>query len=240
MNLNRDNWLSNILKNNVYNLSNFANFDKNHLTILINELCEKYAKENVFIFTKIKTDLIEYSHLIEDLGFRLIDTNILFQRNSNFSNENKLEENIEIKFAEISHKSFVGQIAYDNFIFSRFHLDPFIKNIQANNLKRTWVENYFMGERGDHMVIALHKDKPIAFLQLIQKENNLIIDLIAVSYNHRGNKIGTAMIYFASKNLQCEKITVGTQISNMPSIKLYQNLGFKQVSSDYVFHYHKK
>ena len=35
-----------------------------------------------------------------------------------------------------------------------------------------------------------------------------------------------------------EKIIVGTQISNIPSIKFYQNLGFTPISSDYVFHYH--
>ena len=88
------------------------------------------------------------------------------------------------------------------------------------------------------MVIALYKNKPIAFLQLILKGGALIIDLIAVSYNHRGQKIGPALIKFASENIKSEKILVGTQISNIPSIKLYQKLGFNHIESDYVFHYH--
>ena len=88
------------------------------------------------------------------------------------------------------------------------------------------------------MVIALYKNKPIAFLQLILKGKDLIIDLIAVSSQYRGQKIGTALIKFASENIKSEKILVGTQISNIPSIKLYQKLGFNYIKSDYVFHYH--
>ena len=44
------------------------------------------------------------------------------------------------------------------------------------------------------MVIAMHNNNPITFLQLIKKEKNLIIDLIAVSSNYRGKNIGSSMI----------------------------------------------
>ena len=88
------------------------------------------------------------------------------------------------------------------------------------------------------MIIALFNDKPVGFLQLIEKGNILIIDLIAVKLGYRGKNIGSSMINFAYKNIQFEKIIVGTQISNLPSIRLYQNLGFIPISSDYVFHFH--
>ena len=88
------------------------------------------------------------------------------------------------------------------------------------------------------MVIALYKNKPIAFLQLILKGRALIIDLIAVSSQYRWQKIGTALIKFASENIKSEKILVGTQISNIPSIKLYQKLGFNHIESDYAILYY--
>ena len=46
------------------------------------------------------------------------------------------------------------------------------------------------------------------------------------------------MIEFACNKIQFDKITAGTQISNLPSINLYLKLGFKPITSDYVFHFH--
>ena len=92
------------------------------------------------------------------------------------------------------------------------------------------------------MIIALFNDKPVGFLQLIEKGNILIIDLIAV-------KLGYEKKYWFLYDKLCiqkypirkkkKKIIVGTQIGgNLPSIRLYQNLGFIPISSDYVFHFH--
>ncbi len=234
----KDVWLSDVLNNNVFSLSHFSNNHKNLLIRSFSDFCDKYLSQNLFVFTKVKTDLIKNIHILEDLDFKLIDTNILFKRDGQLNFEEQLKDNIEIRFAEKSHKIYLGEIAYNNFNFSRFHIDPLIKKKHADNLKKNWVENFFLNKRGDYMVVALNNNMPIAFLQLILKGKNMIIDLIAVSSNYRGQKIGTALIKFASENIKNEKILVGTQISNIPSIKLYQKLGFNLIESDYVFHFH--
>ena len=234
----KDVWLSNVLNKNVFILLTSSDIRENSLLKSFNDLFDQYSQQDLFIYVKVKTNSVRQISRIEDLGFRLIDTNILFTRNPDFNYKKDLKNNIHINFAQDYHKCSIGKIAFNNFSFSRFHLDPHIKNSQANNLKKTWSENFFLGKRGDYMVIAMHDDKPIAFLQLIKREKNLVIDLIAVSSNYRGKNIASSMINFACKNLKCEKIIVGTQISNLPSIKLYQSLGFNPISSDYVFHYH--
>ncbi len=236
----KDLWLSDVLSRNVFILFNFAVLNKNSLSVAFNELCNQHLCEDLFIFVKLRTGCVKQINIIEDLGFRLIDTNIIFTRDTNFNYKKQIKNNIFIKFAEKHHKNVVGKIAYKNFTFSRFHLDPFIKKSQADNLKKLWVENFFLDKRGDYMVIAMHNNNPIAFLQIIKKGTSLIIDLIAVSSNYREKNIGSSMINFACKNIECEKIIVGTQISNIPSIKFYQNLGFTPISSNYVFHYHNK
>ena len=236
----KDPWLSDALNSNVFILFNFLDVNKNSLLVAFNNLCDQHSCEDLFIFVKLRTDCVKQINKIEDLGFRLIDTNIIFNRNANLNYKKQIKNNIFIKFAKKYHKNVVGKIAYKNFTFSRFHLDPYIKKSQADNLKKLWVENFFLGNRGDYMVIAMHNNNPVAFLQLIKKGKSLIIDLIAVSFNYRGKNIGSSMINFACKNIECEKIIVGTQISNIPSIKFYQNLGFTPISSDYVFHYHNK
>ena len=234
----KDHWLSAALNKNTFKLSNFSDINEKSLLKSFNDIRKEYLNDDLFIFVKVRTNLVSQINKIENLGFRLIDTNILFTGNSELRHKEHRKDNIYIKFSENSHKSFVGDIAYNNFVFSRFHLDPKIKKSQADSLKKSWVENFFSGKRGDYMIIALFNDKPVGFLQLIEKGNILIIDLIAVKLGYRGKNIGSSMINFAYKNIQFEKIIVGTQISNLPSIRLYQNLGFIPISSDYVFHFH--
>ena len=73
----KDFWLSDVLNNNVFSLSHFSGNHKNILLRSFNDFCNKYLSQNLFVFTKVKTDLIKNIHILEDLGFKLIDTNIL-------------------------------------------------------------------------------------------------------------------------------------------------------------------
>ena len=94
------------------------------------------------------------------------------------------------------------------------------------------------------MIVSCFKDQPVGFTQiLIKNDSELIIDLICVDSQHHGVGIASAMISFLINEIApslpgSTKILVGTQISNLPSLSLYQKLGFKIISSDYVFHYH--
>ena len=97
-----------------------------------------------------------------------------------------------------------------------------------------------VGKRGDEMVSALMNNEPIGFLQLIIKDKVLFIDLIGVDKKAQGKGVASAMIQFAKFNIECSVIKVGTQIANLPSIKLDQKIGFLFSGSDYVFHYHSK
>lgn len=236
----KDEWISDVLKNNVYFLNSSLIKEKTVLFKSIEHLNEIHLEQKLFIYTKVKTDLINQIQIVEDLGFRLIDTNIIFKRDNRVILANDLNSDVKISFEDSNHKSHIVKLAFENFIFSRFHLDPLVEDKSANNLKKKWVENYFSGKRGDQMVVALKNNRPVGFLLLIKEKDNLIIDLIAVKKNFRGGKIGSMMIYFLFKKISFKNIIVGTQISNIPSVKLYQKLGFKLISSQYVFHYHKR
>ena len=93
------------------------------------------------------------------------------------------------------------------------------------------------------MIIALKRDKIVGFLQLILKntpENNniLIIDLIAVDSSFRKCGIAKSMINYAETNLkELKKIRVGTQIVNIPSMRLYESIGFRICETNYILHF---
>ena len=233
----KDEWLSEQIDKNVYQLKvidlleddfsqDWKEFRKNHI------------KENYFVFSKISTNSVNIWQCVEKVNFKLIDANVKFELHGNISSDSKYQKDIDICFAEKTHQEATGKIARDNFIYSRFHLDPLIDNDIASRIKQNWVKNYFFGKRGDVMVLALLNNEPVGFLQLIIKNKELFIDLIGVDKIAQGKGIASSMIQFASKNIEQSCIKVGTQIGNIPSIKLYQKLGFVLTGSDYVFHYH--
>tara|TARA_Y100000590_G_scaffold435500_1_gene554995 strand:+ start:1898 stop:2620 length:723 start_codon:yes stop_codon:yes gene_type:complete len=232
-----DLWLSDQLSKNVYRL-NLDSFTKENFLFAWEDFKIKNSKKNYFIYSKIQSNRIKLWQTLEEVGFKLIDTNIEFELNKPIINNNNFVD-IKIDFANDLHQKAVGKIAKQNFIFSRFHLDPLINNKIANNIKKNWAENFFLGKRGNKMVVALLNNIPVGFLQIIINKGEFLIDLIAVDKKAQGKGAASAMIIFAENNIKCNRIKVGTQIGNFPSIKLYQKLGFELIGADYVFHYHK-
>ena len=197
------------------------------------------------VFTKVATSEIEKIQLLESLGFNLIDTNILLcKENTGGLVNQSIPLDYSIRLSKPVDCDHVGNIARDNFRFSRFHQDQRISKTAADRIKQVWAKNFFSGTRGDYMIIACYKDQPVGFCQILLKNtSDLIIDLIAVDSPHHGVGLASAMINFLINQIAPSfsgntKIMVGTQISNLPSLCLYQKLGFKIISSDYVFHYH--
>jgi len=205
---------------------------------------KKFTNDNqerkIFVYSKIKTNNIEKSIFLESKNFKLIDTNVVFELKSGSLVEKFNDKNVEIKFAEGKHKNSVASLAKNNFKYSRFHQDPKINNNTADLIKYSWAENFFLGHRGNQMILGFVDGKVAAFLQLIFSDDVIIIDLIAVDKKARGRKLGCGLIQFAVNNIRHSSVRVGTQISNTPSIKLYQKLGFKFSESNYVFHFHSK
>jgi GNAT superfamily N-acetyltransferase len=233
-----DIWLSGILKKKAYraNLSENVPMDMGNTgQLLFSQLSD--LDFPIFCYIKMNVNEITSIKLIESAGFNLIDTNIVFQKvcRADF----KDAEDFDIFFASEIHRKGVAAIAENSFEFSRFHLDDKISNHVANEIKHEWALNYFNRSRGDRMVIAMKKGRVIGFLQLIFYREKLIVDLIAVDKQIRKKGVAKKMIEFAQHHLeQFETIQVGTQIANIPSMRVYDSLGFKIVSADYIFHLH--
>ena len=204
-----------------------------------NRACFGTGKQG-FADAKVSSNEPKTGRWLQDVGFRLIDTNVQLDRPVGLEwPERKGFTKYEIRFARNEDRPEIENIAGNSFVFSRFHLDPDIPNESADQLKSAWAGNYFEGKRGDNMVVASIRRNPVAFLQLLQQSETLVIDLIAVSASHQGKGLATEMIRFAAENCGVfQKILVGTQIANVPSLRVYEKLGFRICGASYVFHYH--
>ncbi|MDQ7779236.1 MAG: GNAT family N-acetyltransferase [Planctomycetota bacterium] len=194
---------------------------------------------SVFAYSRVHSGDLEAATFLQDLGFRLVDTNLVFEKP--LDQRRRAIGRYKARFAESADESQTVALAGRAFTFSRFHMDPRIGRRAADRLKAEWVRNYFRGRRGDAMVVALVGGKVAAFLLLLRSDDAaFVIDLIAVDRRFRGRGIAAAMIAFAETHCRgAKRIRAGTQIANMPSIRMYERLGFRVSDADYLFHYHK-
>ena len=232
-----DEWLSKILDRKVYKIivdaTNVENIKK---STKIKKILKQKA---VFAYAKVPTNSIAHIKFLENLGFSLVDTNVLFEKKIRVLN--KKVSGRGIRFAQAKDEVDIINLASQSFEYSRFHLDDFFPKKLANTIKGDWVRNFFLGKRGDKMIVA-QKGKSIAgFLLVLEEKKGIIIDLIAVDKGFRRQGIASKMISYLEKVFYgSQRIIVGTQISNIASMKLYENFGFRVFESSYVFHYHKQ
>jgi len=242
-----NNWLSAIIQKDSYDLFVDDEFIEQSKLNGTNEYGWVNSLQCInipmFIQTKVSTQAINSINFLERIGFFLIDTNITLKKEIDLRHikDTKQEsQDIEIRFAKDCDREGTVSVASNTFIYSRFHLDPWFSNELANKIKAQWVSGYFDGNRGEQMVIASFDNKIIGFLLILKPVNDhFIIDLIGVDKNHQRRGIAKKMIDYAILvNSDINHVIVGTQIGNVPSIKLYQKMGFFMDYAKYVFHLH--
>ena len=187
----------------------------------------------VFIFEgAIKDHVAPMSmHLAEK------ETHVHIEARVNWDEKN-ISSSCRIRLAEPSDLPDIENIAASSFLFSRFHLDPKVQDSVANQIKRQWAINFFAGKRGDCMIVAKNQNKTVGFTLILDQKEKRTIDLIAVSKRYQGKGMASAMIRSAAEGALGKQIVVGTQVANFPSLRSYENLGFRIYESYYVLHYH--
>lgn len=237
--LRRDEWLSEMLGRDSFNLIVDGDLrdslaaDRSALASLESLL----PKES---FVQAKVDVTDFGllHLLEDAGFRMIDTSVTFEKDLGVKGR---EGSTELsRFAVPGDEEQAVSLGARSMIYTRFHLDPLVGKEIADVLKGEWVRSFFRGRRGDRLVVAEMAGRLVGFLQIIVPDpKSWVIDLIAVDPDHRGRGIASDMIAFAESKLAgYERVVVGTQVANIPSIRMYEKLGFQMSHSRYILHFH--
>jgi len=198
-------------------------------------------------YAKIDTTRIEIVRQLGGLGFYVVDVNVTFGLDKQeVPHQVSVEPGSRCRIGEASPEQHeeVLEIARSSFRFSRFHLDPLMPTEIANQIKHDWILNYLLKKRGEHLWVATVAGRPAGFLAVIAGNDAgrryRAIDLIGVAPAYQGQGIGQALVAFFIDTYrdQNDFLLVGTQIANLPSIHLYQKLGFSLIKSAYVMHLH--
>lgn len=179
-------------------------------------------------------------------GFALVDsalTLVSVPSSGYDSGEQAPSEEIIVERAAADDVDAVKGIARSAFHHSRFHCDPRFPSAIADRIKEAWARNLVMGQRGAGCLVGRRNGRVVSFLGYLQVESpspSFVIDLVAVSTEERGRGIGRATIAAmqAMSARHARSIIVGTQVSNIASVGMYEAMGFRLESSTYILHGH--
>ena len=191
-----------------------------------------------FYFAKVATDNVADVATLTRSGFVVVDTNVTFELRD-LATHDIGEPDIVVGELRDNEVDAVLDIAGSAFRYSRFHLDPQIPDEVAHRIKREWIRNYVLKKRGDVLLVARAGNRPVGFVAALVAHGTAVIDLIAVATDAAGKGAGSALTAAFIQRYPNMPRIVGTQIANVPSIRLYTKLGFVLSRSQYVLHAHR-
>jgi len=237
--LQHDGWLAQLVGRDAYTLTvtpALIEASAGKHTRSYSRFRELQAK-SVFLSAKVPVTDAAGREFLEEHGFRLIDTNVRFEKPA--ETPTSITGDSQLRFAEARDREAVVDLARRSFLFTRFHQDPLIAKKTADEIKAQWAGNFFNGQRGDRMAVAIVESKLVGFALLETRgAENVVIDLIAVDEDYRRRGIAAELIAFVESQFAPRGIAVGTQVANLPSVRLYEKLGFRLADAQYVFHFH--
>lgn len=190
-----------------------------------------------FAFGKVPVENIARAQRFEAAGFRLVDTNVVFEK---ARDEHAVAMPAHVRDARPGDEAAVVAIAATSFRWTRFHRDPEIPPACAHAIKAAWAQNYFHGLRGDACLVAECDGAVAGFLHALDGGAIVTTDLVACDTRMQRRGLARALL----TALECrfpgaQRFRVGTQLANVPSLALYASLGYSVSSSAYVFHLHR-
>lgn len=199
------------------------------------------ANRDWMIEARVPVEQIGALASLTDLGFRIVDTNIQLDCRSESltAAAQVVGGGWRVRTAKTSDRDVVETIAARQLTTSRFHLDPRIGGQLAARVKREWVGNFFEGRRGERLLLVETDAGVRGFLLVLEQEALGVIDLVALEPDARGSGATAALVEsWRAGSPQLERFLVGTQISNVRSLRAYAKLGFRVCAAVHVLHKH--
>jgi dTDP-4-amino-4,6-dideoxy-D-galactose acyltransferase len=241
LSIQRDQWLSGVLAVPSWKVEGVD------ASTASKELRERLVEsgDTAFLAAKIPTWDVEAVNNATQAGFRVIDVIVTFEWPREMDVQKALQEQMTVEAALVDDAQAVEDIAARSFRYTRFHLDPAIGQGRANEIKRQWARNACDG-RASAVYVARERGHIVGFLAVMEStaagHRDAIIDLIAVDAGSQSRGAGRALSrrFIDIWRSRSDRLRVGTQVANIPAMRLYESLGFRVAASSYVLHAHVK
>lgn len=210
-----------------------------------------WAKGEGLAMLVVRAELedLAWIQALEELGFRTMDVQsplVLQSPASQPARADISREPVEIR--EFIHSDLPHLLEFAGSAFGRSHLyaDPELPTHLTDRLYEAWTKNDCSG-RAAFVDVALHAARPCGFLAGLwdNTQEQLLgvahghIDLVAVRTDVRKLGIGRQLLAAATRRFVArgaQTITVSTQATNLPAIRLYQASGYQLAGFSVTLH----
>ena len=241
--INEDAWLSEIFGHAVFRLQ-LSDYDTpERAATLIRNHVEEHRPAMYYV--RVGTDQVDAVRAFGQVGMYVVDVNVTLRLAS--ARSSALERPnypVQVREAAPSEYKALLAIAGSCFRYSRFHLDPEVPADVAHRVKYEWIRSYTRGQRGDKLYAALLDGQPVGFLAVLCLDRAgrrvAVIDLVGVQVDKQGQGIGQALTSFFVERYgpANDALEIGTQVANVPALRLYEKFGFRVGNAQYVMHMH--
>lgn len=241
MRLAADRWLTDVLGFDVFRVDDAASMSAEEGGAMGAHIGQR---SKAMYYTKVDTRAVDAVEALSRLGFTVVDVNLTFDGSPGaIASAIPPDDRVVVGPRHDDDRAAVLDIAGSCFRYSRFHLDPHLTDEAAHHVKREWIASYFDGRRGDHLFVARLGGRVAGFLAALTTGHDgrfaAAIDLVGVAADCQRTGVGRALVrHFATHYAARDSIVVGTQAANIPSIRLYEGVGFRASRSAYVLHRH--
>jgi dTDP-4-amino-4,6-dideoxy-D-galactose acyltransferase len=230
-----DDWLGSVMGRAAYRVDTDGTAVAEELAV------HERDQKKAFYFAKVPADRVAVLRTLARVGFDVVDVNITFAKTPPSAPQRLL---VDVGECSPQSADAVLDIAGSCFKYTRFHLDPRVDDTLAHRIKREWIRSYVRKKRGDRLFVAYMNGTPAGFLAALVADRagvrTAIIDLVGVGAGHQRKGVGESLVNAFVEHYRgsSDSLAVGTQIANVPSVRLYEKLGFSLAASEYVLHKH--
>lgn len=207
------------------------------------EFCQE--ESIVFLIARCPTNDFETIHLLEENGFKLMDTLIHYKRDLVKAPVPPVPDNIEVSQfrageSEAAAIETVAAKAFQNFI-GHYHADPRLDKRKADEVYSSWALRCCTTPGvADVVVVAKYEGKIVGLYALKLTPEMIGEGIIAgVDPSVQGLKVGRALIIGGlewCRAVGATKMSAATQLINFKMQRIFVNLGFEPGESFYTFH----
>lgn len=165
----------------------------------------------------------------------------LFKYNSAQNKKIDIDENINFIRAKKNDWSPIKKIIPRKGTSRIFQDTKFKKKLREGYLFY-WIKNFFLGKRGDDLIICRNKKRQILGFALLRKiKKQVIVDQLLISKLAQGQGIGTQLLKIINTKFTKKPSISGVHSFNEAGIKFYSSkLKCKIIKKFYYYHLHKK
>jgi dTDP-4-amino-4,6-dideoxy-D-galactose acyltransferase len=221
---------------------NYLNQCRIH-TALLKAVCNFCNRESIgYLSARIDASEISALHMLERFGFMTLDGILTFGLELKKEVATKFAAEVSIRLATQRDNKVVADLARSSYLFDRFHTDPVIRKVLADELFASWARNSCRRKVADSVIVAENGSGVVGFVTCKVQHD---------SKNYLGTKIGNIVLVATAKKAQGQGIAraltqasldwfgrqevdiveVGTQLRNIPAVRLYESSGFRLVKS---------